>query len=383
MDDSSAERRTPVLSLIVVVVFLTGAVFVSPAWGDDRPGIVKGVVQSAETGQSLPGASVAVRQPSDSSLVGGASTDSTGHFVVENLPLGEHTVVVTFVEYAPTSRSITITASSPTRTLDPVRLEGGAAQMDGATVSMDGKALIQYLKSLSANNVKQVEINTTPSARHEAEGTAGIINIVLDRTENEGLGGGVSASAGVGPRLDGSGTLGYQGGPWTLHGSYSYNHTERTLMQDLLRHQPATDAPPLLDQTTTRQQAYGGHSFNAEIEYALTPQTTFSLTSTGSVRGSDQTHTTTAHRSDAPTSTREVERSHQSFNPDERLSVSHQFDAENHELSADLRYEGEESDTRVQEETGFNLAPRADARSGGPPRSLELRSYSPIHDRVA
>jgi hypothetical protein len=160
----------------------------------------------------------------------------------------------------------------------------------------------------------------------------------------------VSASAGVDPRLDGSGNLGYQGGPWTLHGSYSCNHTERTLVQDLLRHQPATDAPPFLDQTTTRQQAYGGHSFNAEIEYAFTPQTTLSLTSTGSVRGSDQTHTTTAHRSDAPTSTREVERSHQSFNPDERLSVSHQFDAEDHELSADLRYEGEESDTRVREE---------------------------------
>lgn len=416
VDDPPAARRTPALPLVVVIAFLAGAIFVPPALGDDRPGVVKGVVQSAETGQPLPGANVAVRQPSDSSLVGGASTDSTGHFIVENLPVGEYTVVASFVGYEPTSRSITITPSSPTRTLAPVRLEGGAAQMDGATVSaerpsvttkgsktiynvemsqvaragksavdvlrdlpslrvdemsgaihlrgnsnvsihvngdpvsMDGKALVQYLKSLSANNVKQVEVNTNPSARHEAEGTAGIINIVLDRTEDKGLSGGVSASAGFGPRLDGSGTLGYQGGPWTLHGAYSSNYNERNLVQDLLRHRPDAEAPPLLDQKTSRQQAYSGHSFNAEIEYALAPQTTLSLTSTGSIWNSDQDHTTTARRSDAPTSTREIKRSRQSLHLDERLSVSHQFDAENHELSADLRYDGGESETRLREE---------------------------------
>jgi len=380
-----------------------------------NPGVVKGTVQSAETDEALPGANVAVRRVSDSTLVDGTTTDSTGHFVVADLPVGRYTVEASFVGYAPRSRTVTLTAESPIRPLDPFQLGSTAAQMDEATVaaerpsvttkgsktiydvektqvaragkssidvlkdlpalrvdemngdihlrgnaniaihvngdpvSMDGTALVQYLKSLSAQDVKRVEINTNPSARHDAEGTAGIINIVLDRTENAGLSGGVSASAGIGPQLDGSGNLGYEDGPWTLHGSYSYNHNQRDLVQDLLRHQPGTDEPPLLDQTTTRDQIYGGHSFNAEINYALTPQTTLSLTSTGSAWTSDQAHTTTARRSDAPTSTRAITRSYHSFNLDERLSVTREFEAENHELSADLRYEGEDSETRVRE----------------------------------
>ena len=403
--------------LLLTLLFFTGG---GPVLAQEsepaRPGAVQGIVQSAETGDPLPGANVAVRRVSDSTLVDGTTTDSTGHFTIAGLPTGSFRIVASFVGYAPRPRTVTLTDANPRHTLDPFQLPGRAAQMEEATVtgdrafvttqgskriynldqrevalagqsavdvlrdlpslrvdemngaihlrgdanvsihvngdpvSMDGKALVQYLKSLSADDVEQVEVNTNPSARHDAEGTAGIINIVLDRTEDAGLSGGVSASAGVGPRLDGSGTLGYQDGPWTLHGSYSYNRNERDVVQDLLRHRPESDAPPLLDQTTSRRMAYGGHSLNAEIDYDLTPQTTLSLTSTGNVWGTDQNHTTTAHGSDAPASPREIERSYQSRRLDERLSVSHEFDDENHELSADLRYEGDETETTVREE---------------------------------
>jgi outer membrane receptor protein involved in Fe transport len=413
---STQKTRGPALSLMILTCLLVGAVIVAPARGDDQPGVVRGVVKSAESGEPLPGANVAVRAPSDSTLVGGATTDSTGRFVVKNLPTGEHTVVASFMGYEPSSRRVTLTDAEPTKTLGPMPLSATTAQMDGATVSaerpfvttegsktvynfeesqvalagksavdvmqdlpslridamdgsirlrgnqsvaihvngdpvsLNGKALVQYLRGLSGEDVKRVEVNTNPSARHDAEGTAGIVNIVLDRTEERGVSGGVSGSGGVGPRLDGSGHLGYDRGPWTLYGSYSYSHNERKTVQTLLR-RPSVGAQPVLDQSTTQQQTYGGHSFNAEIEYALAPATTLSLTSTGNVWTARQDQRMTIQRRDASGDrTRKIATKDRSVHLDERLSLSRTFDEENHELSADLRYERDDDRDRVREE---------------------------------
>ncbi|MFB6279315.1 MAG: TonB-dependent receptor domain-containing protein [Salinibacter sp.] len=383
----------------------------------DNPGVVKGTVQSAESNKPLPGANVAVRRAADSTLVDGTTTDSTGHFIVRALPTGRYVVEVSFMGYAPRSRTVTLTADTPTRTLDPFQLADTTARMDGATVSsertfvttkgskriynveksqvavagkstvdllrnlpslwidamdgtiqlrgnqsvsihvngepvsMSGKALVQYLKSLSARDVERVEINTNPSARHDAEGTAGIVNIVLDRTENRGLSGGGAVSAGMGPRLDGSGHLGYQQKPWTLYGSYTYTHHEHERAATLLRHSRDDASILLLKQSANQTDTHGGHTFNAEIDYALTPKTTLSLTSTGNVRrGGERQNMTTRRASWEPSRTREVNEDDRSVHLDERLSLSHEFSKQDHKWTADLRYQRDEERDRVREE---------------------------------
>ena len=404
-----------VLLFLLVLQFLPG-VPVAGALGD-QPGVVKGVVQSAEASAPLPGANVAVRRVSDSTLVDGTTTDSTGHFVVKDLPTGQYTVVASFVGYTSRSRTVTLSASDPTRTLDPFQLAGTAAQMEGATVSaerpfvttkgskriysfekrqvalagksavdvlrdlpslridamdgsiqlrgnqsvsvhvngkpvsMSGKALVQYLKSLSAANVKRVEVNTNPSARHDAEGTAGIINIVLKEKESEGWSGGLSASAGMGPRVEGSGNLGYKQGRWTLYGSYGYTQHEHDFTRDLMRRSTDDTSTLLLDQTAEQTLGHGGHNFTFEADYALTPKTTLSLASTGTVRGGEQDVNTTTRRSTGETpAVRAVDEDDRSVHLDERLSVDHAFADEDHELSADLRYEASDQRERVWEE---------------------------------
>ena len=382
----------------------------------DAPGGLRGVVTSAASEAPLPGANVAVRQASDSTLVDGTTTDSTGHFSVKELPLGSYTVVVSFVGYSTESIGVKLTNSDPTRSLGPVRLTETSAQMEGTTVSaerpfvttkgskkiysfeksqvalagksavdvmrdlpslridaidgairlrgnqsvsihvngqpvaMEGKALVQYLKGLSGADIKRIEVNTNPSARYDAEGTAGIVNIVLDRKEDAGLSGGATASAGFGPRLDGSGNLGYKQGKWTLYGSYSYSHNQRDFVQDLLRR--PTDAPDalFLDRTATHLQTYGGHSFNAEIDYALTPATTLSLTSTGNVWQSSGDETTTIQQGDeSPPDRRAVASEDRTLHLDERFSVDHEFEKD-HMLSADLRYQRRDRSDRIRED---------------------------------
>ncbi|HEX8656845.1 MAG TPA: TonB-dependent receptor, partial [Hymenobacter sp.] len=56
--------------------------------------------------------------------------------------------------------------------------------------------LAEALKGIPAEQIKSVEIITTPPAKYDGEGTAGIINIVLKKGVDQSLNGRVGASAG-------------------------------------------------------------------------------------------------------------------------------------------------------------------------------------------
>ncbi|MEL6924485.1 MAG: carboxypeptidase-like regulatory domain-containing protein, partial [Bacteroidota bacterium] len=50
--------------------------------------------------------------------------------------------------------------------------------VDGRMIELTGNELNNFLRSISASNVKEIEVITNPSARYEAEGNSGIVNIV-------------------------------------------------------------------------------------------------------------------------------------------------------------------------------------------------------------
>ena len=58
-------------------------------------------------------------------------------------------------------------------------------------VRLTGTELEAYLRSLSATNIEKIEVITTPPARYDAQGNAGIINIVLKKSDKQGLNGNV------------------------------------------------------------------------------------------------------------------------------------------------------------------------------------------------
>ena len=53
--------------------------------------------------------------------------------------------------------------------------------VDGRMVELSGEELNNFLRSLSASDVKEIEVMTNPSARYEAEGNSGIVNIITKR----------------------------------------------------------------------------------------------------------------------------------------------------------------------------------------------------------
>ena len=410
------DTARPLASLLLFTALFIASAAAPHAAAQEAPdGVLQGTVLVRETGEPLPGANVAVRHTADSTLLGGATADSAGRFVIREVPAGRHRVTASFIGFAPQSRQVNVTTD--TTALAPFRLAEATAQMEavnvvaeralmttegsttiynfekaqvnlsgksaadvlrdvpsvrvdrdgavslrgsqnvklhvnGKPVSLSGQALGQYLRSLPAGTIQRVEINTNPSARYDPEGTAGIINVVLDRTRSAGWSGGFSLTGGTRPQASGSGHVGYQNGAWTLRGSYGYTHRGMEMTQQLLRRSQDPSAV-LLDQTTDMEATSGGHSFTGQVDYQLAPTTTLSLTSTGNVRGADfGRNARYTHLGDAEDgqTRRIVDTDDENVHLDERLSVSHQFGSKEHTLSADLRYQWDEEREHFVEE---------------------------------
>jgi ferric enterobactin receptor len=99
-----------------------------------------------------------------------------------------------------------------------VSLRGSAnvvVQINGRSSPLKGEQLGQFLAQLPANTVTRIDVSTNPSAKNDPEGTAGIINIILNQEAELGLSGGLSAGTGTTGLLNLSGNVGRQSGPLT------------------------------------------------------------------------------------------------------------------------------------------------------------------------
>ena len=73
----------------------------------------------------------------------------------------------------------------------------------GVQILINGKPSVlaseesNALGSITADMVEKIEVITNPSAKYDAEGTAGIINIVLKKSEKKGLNGSVTLNTGI------------------------------------------------------------------------------------------------------------------------------------------------------------------------------------------
>jgi ferric enterobactin receptor len=81
--------------------------------------------------------------------------------------------------------------------------------LNGRPSSLFGNGHTTGLRQIQANQIERIEIITNPSSRYEAEGTAGIINIILKDNQNKGLNGSVSANVGAPDNFGLGGNLNY------------------------------------------------------------------------------------------------------------------------------------------------------------------------------
>jgi len=92
---------------------------------------------------------------------------------------------------------------------------------------LKGQNVSDVLKSMPANTIKNIEVITDPSARYDAEGISGIINIVTSRNLFQGYQGSVSANVNTFGAFGGNTYLTAKTGKLGLTGNFSYNNIRR------------------------------------------------------------------------------------------------------------------------------------------------------------
>lgn len=71
---------------------------------------------------------------------------------------------------------------------------GVAVMVDDRIINLSGSDLINYLKSIRAEDIAKIEVITAPPAKYQAEGNSGLINIVLKKGRKRGWSGTVSGT---------------------------------------------------------------------------------------------------------------------------------------------------------------------------------------------
>ena len=245
-------------------------------------GRLEGVVLDATTKKPVEFATVALLPLSGTTPLDGTVCDEKGRYDLKGLAAGQYRLQVSFLGYTAQMVPVTVTdgltnvpavrLAATTQNLGEVTVTGeravietkpdrivynadkditnsggtaadvlrkvpllsvdpdGGVQLRGSSnirVLIDNKpsaivasSVADALKQIPADQIKSVEVITTPSAKYDAEGTGGIINIILKKNNLQGLNGSVGLAAGT-RSSNGNASLNYRKGKIGLTSSLS------------------------------------------------------------------------------------------------------------------------------------------------------------------
>ncbi len=122
--------------------------------------------------------------------------------------------------------------------------------IDGKPSLLSGDALKQYLKTLAGDNIKAVEIIANPSAKYDAAGTGGILNIRLKKPVYLGFTGNVYGAVGYAEFIKNSYGLNLfnQTEKWNLNAGLYYSYNESVNHRNVVQSIEEPNLETVLDQ---------------------------------------------------------------------------------------------------------------------------------------
>ncbi|MEM7370652.1 MAG: outer membrane beta-barrel protein [Bacteroidota bacterium] len=162
----------------------------------------------------------------------------------------------------------------------------------GVRIYIDGKPsplsvadLAAMLKGMQSDQIESMEIITNPSARYDAEGNAGIINIRLKKDKNLGTNGSASLGYARGRfnKYSGSINLNHRNKRVNVFGNYSGGFGKSYSFTDFFRKQNGIE----FDQHTDRFSEYANHNFKAGADVFLSENHTIGIMTNGFVTNND------------------------------------------------------------------------------------------------
>lgn len=158
---------------------------------------------------------------------------------------------------------------------------GVLVMIDDKPTYLSGDDLNNLLNSMSSSQVSQIELISNPSARYDASGNAGVINIKTKKNRNNGFNGTFTTSYGQGvyPKSNNSLVLNYRQGK--VNGFLTYSMNVNKYLTDLYAYRKYFDdnknVTAILEQPSSIDGTVVNNTLKTGIDYSLSRKTTIGM----------------------------------------------------------------------------------------------------------
>ena len=149
--------------------------------------------------------------------------------------------------------------------------------IDGRPSGLAAISVAEALKLLPADAIDKVEVITNPSARYDAEGGGGIINIILKKGKNQGVNGVVIVNTGIPDNHGVSANFSYKTEKFNFFTTTGYNYRNnpgRGLMDARFKN-PDGSTRNFVDERRETDRINEGFNSNIGFEYYIDDKTTW------------------------------------------------------------------------------------------------------------
>jgi len=153
--------------------------------------------------------------------------------------------------------------------------------IDGKPSPLSGADLANFLKTVNSSEIDAIELISNPSAKYDASGNAGIINIRLKKDKSLGANGSfnLGATQGIASSYNASVNGNYRNKKLNVFGTYSFNDGENPNEMNLYREQNGV----VLDQVTDQGNLWVSNNLKIGADYFLNDKHTLGFMVNGNI----------------------------------------------------------------------------------------------------